>query len=282
MPSEPQEHPNVCNVQAAGAGSQLVHINLEEEAFARAVALLAIHPDWDMDKLANKGIWSQIRKMEIDDKYPLPDPAMIVCRGLDVNSVEDQVAISRNFLQQAQSELEGDNPIQAAKGVWGSIVYGLSAVGIKRGWDHEASGDIADQLGHEFNRPRFGDLVRLAAELYKGATTLALSKTEDYRGREEEPDDIHDEDEDYWGWGQWEEQADIHSVVDQATTFALELDEFRERQPEPFTIRDGYDRRRLARLLGIPRDHAERELPLGKVDPNGFSRNPPDDDDPAG
>ena len=269
MPSESQEHPSICKVQATEEGRRLVHISLEEEAFARAVALLAKHPDWDMDRLANKGVWSQIWDMELDDKYPLPDPGLIDCRGIEVSSVEDQIAISRDFLQQAQSELEGDHPRRASKGVWGSVIYGLSAVGLRRGWDHEASSDIADQLGHEFNRPCFGDLVRLAARLYED---------QDHWDRVKEQHDL--DDEEFWVYR--EEPVDIHSVVDQAIGFARELDEFRERQPEPFTIRDDYDQRRLARLLSIPRDRAEWELPMGTVDPNGFSRNPVDCGGPAG
>ncbi len=249
----------------------MVHVTLEEEVFDRATTWLAKHPDWDFNRLANNALYFRVWELEIDDKYPLPDPGLIVCRGIDVNSVEDQVAISRDFLQQARSELEGDHPRRASKGVWGSVVYGLSAVGMRRGWDHEASSDIADQLGHEFNRPRFGALVRLAARLFE---------RKDYWDRVQESDDIDDEDEEFWVYR--EEPPDIHSVVDQATGFARELDEFRERQPEPFTIRDDYDQRRVARLLGIPRDRAEWELPMGTVDLNGFSRNPPDDRDPSG
>ena len=265
MPSESQEQPNVFNAQATEDSSLLVQISLEEELFNRATAWLSKHPDWDMDRLANSALQFQVSCLETDDKYPLPDPGLVVCEGLGVNSVEDQVDISRDYLQQAQSELEGDNPSQASRGVWGSVVYGLSAVAIKRGWNHEASGDIADQLGHEFNRPRFGDLVRLAADLYEG---------KDYEGKDYE-------DEDYY-WSRKKKPDNIQGVVDLAIAFVQELDEFRERQPEPFTIRDGYDQRRLARLLNIPRDQAEKELPMGTVDPNGFSRNPPDDSDVAG
>ena len=131
-------------------------------------------------------------------------------------------------------------------------------------------GILPTSWGHEFNRPCFGDLVRLAADLYEG---------KDYEGKDYEDEDY--EDEDYY-WSRKKKPDNIQGVVDLAIAFVQELDEFRERQPEPFTIRDGYDQRRLARLLNIPRDQAEKELPMGTVDPNGFSRNPPDDSDVAG
>ena len=41
------------------------------------------------------------------------------------------------------------------------------------------------------------------------------------------------------------------------------------------------DRRRLGRLLGIPEDRWDQELPYGKKDPHGFS-SPPENGDPGG
>ena len=246
MPEEAREHPSVCSIQAPGEGRRLVHIILEEDIFTRAVALLAKHPDGDLARLVNVGTSDQIRSMEIDDAHPLPEPKPEVRENIERASVEEHAEISHRFLRLAQSELNRRRRSQASKAVWRGVAHALSAIAVKRGWDHLSSEDIASQLGKEFNRPDFWLWVGSAISLYDH---------EDFWGRVKEGDVIQDH-------------------IDQANAFVEELDELRERQPGPFTIKEEADQRRLARLLGIPRDQREQELPIGTVDPNGFSSKP--------
>ena len=249
MPSETYDLSNVCNIRAPGEGQRMVHVTLEEDVFTRALAILAKHPDWDLDRLVNVGLESKVGYMEIDDKYPLPEPTPPRSENIERTSIEGHVTTSHQLLRRAQSELNRRWRRRASKTVWDGIAHALGAIAVKRGWDHRCSADISEQMVLELGREHFYTWI---------AVVEGVRDHEDY-------------------WGEVRRADNIQYAIDQATAFVEELDEVREMEPRPFTIRDQYDQQRLARLLGISRDRRDQELLIGTVDPNGFSRNSPDD-----
>ena len=155
--------------------------------------------------------------------------------------VGDHVLMSRNFLEQAKTELSKGDGLQASEKVWGSVAHALKAIGVQRGWHHRAHQnikDIAAHMGDEFDRGDFFTHLLMAESMHKN---------------------FYENDR---------EQAQISRAIDDAEAFLAKLDEVRALPPRPYTISSSDAQHRLRRLLGLPRD----ELPLrGAHSEVGFS-----------
>ncbi len=159
---------------------------------------------------------------------------------------EDHVQMAHRFLEHAHIEADKGNRLQASEKVWGAVAHSLKAVGEQRGWEHRGHRnllDVSNQLGHEFGR---------ADDFYALRQNAEAMHVNFYENEVEE--------------------SEIRFSIKQAESFVGELDRIREQPPRPFTVVTDDDQSRLARLLGRPRS----ELPKGRSDPNGFSRNPHD------
>ena len=155
--------------------------------------------------------------------------------------VEDHVLMSRNFLEQAKSELSKGDGLQASEKVWGAVAHALKAIGAQRGWRHRAHQniqDIAAHMGDEFDRRDFF-----------GHLTVAESMHQNFYENDKEEDLIS-------------------QAIDDAETFLAKLDEVRTLPPRPYTISTVSAQSRLRRLLGLPRDEPP---PMGIHSEVGFS-----------
>ena len=164
-------------------------------------------------------------------------------------SVEDHVRMSHWFLEHASIELTNGNRLQASEKVWGAVAHALQAIGEQRGWNHhihQNTKDIGGHLANEFDRGHFHSYVVEADAMH-----LNFYKNE-------------------------EEEDTIRHAILTAGQFIAELDELRDRPPVPFTVRNATDQRRLGRLLDIPREQLQQQLPLESHSDAGFSRNPED------
>ena len=80
--------------------------------------------------------------------------------------------ISRRFIQQAESELESGDLLQASEKAWGAVAHRLKAIAIRRGWRHGAHwhfNGIIDNLAEETDQ---GERLQL---LYSGANSLHVN-----------------------------------------------------------------------------------------------------------
>jgi uncharacterized protein (UPF0332 family) len=163
--------------------------------------------------------------------------------------------MSRRFLQHAHSELNRGHRLQASEKVWGAVAHALKAIGEQRGWSHDNHQnikDIGDHLANEFDRDDFHGLIVEADAMHQN-----FYKNE-------------------------YERDHIRSALRRAETFVAALDQIREEPPQPFTITEPADQRRLGRLLQIAKKDFQRMLPIGARDPHGFSINPQDGDGESG
>ena len=155
--------------------------------------------------------------------------------------VEDHVLMSRNFLEQAKTELSKGDGLQASEKVWGAVAHALKAIGVQRGWHHRAHQnikDIAAHMGGEFDQRDFFGHLAMAESMHQNFYE-------------------NDREEDL-----------ISYAIDDAETFLTKLDEVRVLPPRPYTISTVSAQSRLRRLLGLPR---EEPPPMGAHSNVGFS-----------
>ena len=149
--------------------------------------------------------------------------------------------MSRNFLEQAKTELSKGDGLQASEKVWGAVAHALKAIGVQRGWHHRAHQNIKDIAAHmddEFDRKDFFGHLAIAESMHKN---------------------FYENDR---------EEAQIARAIDDAETFITKLDEVRALPPKPYTISSSDAQHRLRRLLDLPR---EEPPPMGAHSNVGFS-----------
>ena len=166
---------------------------------------------------------------------PRPEPGEL--------GVDGHAQMSRRFLEHARIQSEEGDRIQAAEKIWGAAAHALKAVGEQRGWIHDRHPnifDIGEHLGREFSKEEEFDRYLARA---------------DYMHRNFYQNDRSELSIRY-------ALADVGSLVD-------ELEQIRQSEPRPFTVRDEGDRIRLGRLLGLQRGDRP---PIGDHSPVGYSQ----------
>jgi uncharacterized protein (UPF0332 family) len=164
----------------------------------------------------------------------LPDPRQ--------SGIEDHVQMGRRFLEQAGIELDKGDRLQASEKVWGAVAHSLKAIGIQRGWVHDSHANviaIGEHLAREFERDDFYDYVNTAESMHVNF------------------------------YENLSEEDAVRRALDRAGIFIAELDKVRTSSPRVYTVRDVTDQRRLARLLGLPR---EERPAIGQRSEVGFSK----------
>ena len=139
-------------------------------------------------------------------------------------SPDEHMQISRRFIQHAREELEKGERLQASQKIWGAEQHALTAVGKERGWrteDYRHKNAIANHLAEEFNNP----LIRIRHNSYDSYHVNF------YQNR---LDDV----------------LAMNADIDDVEQFVNELEEIRERGPQPFTITAQGQITRLRHLTG--------------------------------
>ena len=83
-----------------------------------------------------------------------------------MTTADSHMVISRQFIHQAEEELESGDFLQASEKAWGAVAHRLKAIARQQGWRHGRHGDfyaIAIQLGKGTDRA--GDLERLLSNV---------------------------------------------------------------------------------------------------------------------
>ncbi len=146
---------------------------------------------------------------------PLPEPGN--------PSIEDHLAMSRRFLDDAGVELDRGDRLQAAEKVWGSAAHALKAIAIQRGWrhrSHDSVNAVGNQLAREFDR---ADLL----------TPLTIANAMHVNFYENGVPAIQ-----------------IKSAIKTVERYIDQLDHIRSLPPRPRTVYDDDERADLRRLLG--------------------------------
>ena len=153
-------------------------------------------------------------------------------------TVEDRVQISRRLIQQARTELESGDRLQATEKVWGALAQMLKAHGQQRGWmnlgSHRTVSHIAQHLDAEY--PEIP---------VSRAYVAADNGHRNFYDNEMSPPEIED-------------------IITVVARVLPELQSALRVPPRPFTIRDG-DLWRVRTLTG------KQELQVGDSSPTGFS-----------
>ena len=74
----------------------------------------------------------------------------------DTPSPEKYAAMSRQYMERAESYLQTGDRIQASEKGWGSVAGALKSVAEERGWHHKSHrllDDVAEQLSLEWDHP---------------------------------------------------------------------------------------------------------------------------------
>ena len=93
---------------------------------------------------------------------------------------ENNLRISRQFIRQADRELQYGDSLQASEKAWGSVVHHLKAIARQRRWRHGGHynlAEIIDRLAGETNQPEMKSLFSVAESLH--ANFYNNWKTED-------------------------------------------------------------------------------------------------------
>lgn len=90
-------------------------------------------------------------------------------------STDNHLAVSRQFIQQADEELERGDYLQASEKAWGAATRALKNIAIQRGWDHtrhkhlyRAVRLLVEETGDREIRLYFNSAEQLHANFYEG------------------------------------------------------------------------------------------------------------------
>ena len=145
--------------------------------------------------------------------------------------------ISRKLLQQAESELNAGDALQASEKMWGAAAHAIKSLAESRGWNHQHHGllrDAINELLQTHNRP---ELILL----YDSASFMHNNFYE----HEYQPDEVR-------------------SRLPYAQELLEALEELRAQTPTPIENRSREQRRRLLRLTDPARAH-ERSIPIAEL-----------------
>ena len=162
----------------------------------------------------------------------------------------DHRAIAMRFLDHAQLELDKGHRLQAGEKAWGGVAHQLKAIARARGWDsvgHANLYAVADYLAREYGTPE---------------------------GREPLPLRVTTIDGFHRNFYENERSTDsIQAAIGSARRLVDDLEEMRQKEPQPFTIENESDQRTVTMLTGV-------EYPLEETREEGFV-NIPRPDRPA-
>ena len=139
------------------------------------------------------------------------------------NKSEDYMAMSRDYIRQAELELEQEDLKQAGEKAWGAVATGVKSISVLRGWRHDhhtLTGDALRELADEFGREDWKHWFHTAEAMHSNF----------YENRLAEPD--------------------IQDGIDRATKLLSELERIREEPPRPISNRTRNQERRLQALTG--------------------------------
>ena len=155
-------------------------------------------------------------------------------------SPDEHMLISRQFIEHARDELEKDERLQASEKVWGAEQHALAAVGKERGWlteDYYPKTSIALHLEDEFNDPS----IRI---YHRNFNTYHRNFYQN---------DVHAE--------------EIRKGIIDVEQFVNLLENIREKGPQPFTISNRDQIRRLSEIAG---NEVANRLQVGQTYTDGF------------
>ena len=92
---------------------------------------------------------------------------------------------SRQLIQQAETEFEREDYIQASEKAWGAVAIAIKSIAEQRGWrhnHHRLTSAILGQLADEFNRPHLHDLFNTAESMRNNFYENTRTETEVARG----------------------------------------------------------------------------------------------------
>ena len=92
-----------------------------------------------------------------------------------MNVTEEHKAVSRQYIQQADEELERGDYLQASEKAWGAAVRAVKCIAGQRGWEHDshrhlftAARRVADETDDPDVRRLFGVANSLHVNFYEG------------------------------------------------------------------------------------------------------------------
>ena len=103
-------------------------------------------------------------------------------------TVEKHLSISRDFIRQAQVELDKGERLQASEKAWGAAAHAVKAVAQQREWQHRSHSHLfqtISRLSTERNDPEL-------RSLFNSASTLHQNFYEDWRTEDFVQDGIDD------------------------------------------------------------------------------------------
>jgi uncharacterized protein (UPF0332 family) len=149
--------------------------------------------------------------------------------------------MSRQYIRQAQEELDKGDLSQATEKAWGASAESLKSIAAQRDWNHKSHGllrDMATQLYMEFGLPRIIDLFGL----------LENAHTNYYEHR----------------WDR--DEVQLH--IDRSRELLEALDVLRAAEPRRFTPANREQERRLQRLTQCHPDRvADAALDISTLPP---------------
>ena len=155
-------------------------------------------------------------------------------------SPDEHMQISRRLMEQAAEELEMGDRLQASEKVWGAEQHALAAVGKERGWateDYYAKSNVALHLSEEFSDSSIRILHRNFNTYHKNYYQNDIDALE------------------------------IRNAIKEVEQFVNELENIRERGPQPFAITS---REQIGRLREIAGNEVANRLKVGKTYTDGF------------
>ena len=152
----------------------------------------------------------------------------------------DHRAISLRFLDHAQIELDKGHRLQAGEKAWGAVAHELKAIARARGWNsvgHANLYAVADYLAREYGTPEGQEPLPLRVTTIDG---FHRNFYENERSTDS-----------------------IQAAISSARRLVDDLEEIRQKEPQPFTIENESDQRTVTLLTGV-------EYPLEETREDGF------------
>ncbi len=97
------------------------------------------------------------------------------------SQTDEYVALSQNYLRQAEEELTREDYLQAGEKAWGAVATAIKAVAEQRGWrhkHHDLTGEALFWLADEFARPDLKDAFALLEQLHRNFYEDQLTEQE--------------------------------------------------------------------------------------------------------
>ncbi len=83
---------------------------------------------------------------------------------------DEYAALSQHYIQQAESELEREDYLQAGEKAWGALVTAIKAIAEQRGWNHkhhDLTYEALMWLADEFARPELKNYFSIIGDLHR-------------------------------------------------------------------------------------------------------------------